>query len=94
MSLAPARNPQATVLNALLEGRSLSSTQLVNQYRVTNYRKVISNLRSKGYVIYSNREASNGQVGRPRTSYRLGTPTKSMMATVFALFGAQAFSGR
>jgi predicted ArsR family transcriptional regulator len=90
---APARNQRETVLNALLEGRELSSAQLRNQYRIPGYRNVIRELRNAGYAIYSNRAPSNGQVGRPATTYRLGTPSRAMVSLAYAIFGPSAFGG-
>lgn len=93
MSLATARSQKDVVLKALLEGRELSSAQLANQYRIPGYRNVIARLRSDGYPIYSNRASSNGQVGRPATTYRLGTPSRSMIGAAFRVFGARMFGG-
>ena len=48
--------------------------------------KQVSQLRSKGYAIYTNTRASDG-----KTFYRLGKPSREMVAQAYAMFGAEAF---
>jgi len=78
------RTQNEIVLQSLQAGRSLTSNQLRNQFRIPGYRAVINRLRNEGNCIYTNRDS------RGRVSYRLGTPKRSMIAFAYqaaALFG-------
>lgn len=74
-----------TVLNALKSGKSLTTSQLTNSYKVTSASEVIRQLRSEGYAIYTNTD-SNG-----KTSYRLGTPSRSMISAAYNMGGSALF---
>lgn len=74
------------VLNALLSGKSLTTAQLTNSYKVSSVSEIIRQLRSEGYSIYTNTN-SNGKV-----SYRLGTPSRRMIAAAYNAGGSALFS--
>ena len=61
------------VLNLLSKGESVSWKVLRNKFDLTSPRAMVDQLRSEGHMIYIN-ESTKG------TSYRLGTPTKSIIA--------------
>ena len=61
------------VLNLLSKGAPVSWTTLRNKFDLTSPRAMIDQLRVEGDMVYIN-QTSNG------TSYRLGTPTKSILA--------------
>ncbi len=61
------------VLNLLSKGEPVSWTTLRNRFDLTSPRAMIDQLRTEGHMVYIN-QTSNG------TSYRLGTPTKSILA--------------
>ena len=61
------------VLNLLSKGAPVSWTALRNKFDLTSPRAMIDQLRTEGHMVYIN-ESSKG------TSYRLGTPTKSIIA--------------
>ena len=61
------------VLNLLSKGESVSWKVLRNRFDLTSPRAMVDQLRSEGHMIYIN-ESTKG------TSYRLGTPTKSIIA--------------
>ena len=61
------------VLNLLSKGSPVSWTSLRNKFDLTSPRAMIDQLRVEGHMVYIN-QTSNG------TSYRLGTPTKSILA--------------
>ena len=48
-----------TVLNALKNGKTLTTAQITNSYKVTSASEVIRQLRSEGYAVYTNPD-SNG----------------------------------
>jgi len=66
------------VLNALQEGRTLSSAQMKAFFNVGNPQAVIQSLRFKGYAIYLNTVTDTK--GRTRRVYRLGTPSRAVVA--------------
>jgi hypothetical protein len=45
----------------------------------------VQELRAEGYSIYTNK-TKNG------TAYRLGNPTRAMVATAYAVMGSSAFA--
>ena len=61
------------VLNLLSKGAPVSWTALRNKFDLTSPRAMIDQLRTEGHMVYIN-QTSKG------TSYRLGTPTKSIIA--------------
>lgn len=66
------------VLNALQEGRTLSSAQMRAMFKTGNPQAVIQSLRFKGFPIYLN--TVKDTKGRVRNVYRLGTPSKRVIA--------------
>ena len=62
------------VLNLLSKGAPVSWTTLRNKFDLTSPRAMIDQLRAEGHMVYIN-ESSKG------TSYRLGTPTKSIISS-------------
>jgi|TARA_B100000768_G_scaffold35630_1_gene34243 hypothetical protein len=66
-------NKKTKVLNLLSKGTSVSWKALRSKFDLTSPRAMVDQLRSEGHMIYIN-NSSNG------TSYRLGTPTKSIIA--------------
>ena len=69
---------EAKVLNALQEGRTLSSAQMVSYFGTGNPQAVIQSLRFKGFPIYLNTVTDTK--GRSRNVYRLGTPSRAVIA--------------
>ena len=61
------------VLNLLSKGAPVTWSTLRNKFDLNSPRAMIDQLRVEGHMVYIN-ESSNG------TSYRLGTPTKSIIA--------------
>lgn len=79
---------QSKVLNVLKTGKQFSAAAIANQLRTTEGTVAarISELRSMGYPIYSN-VAKNGN-----KAYRLGRPSRAMVAAAFASQGASVFN--
>ena len=69
---------QARVLNALKEGQALTSADIRNRYKAGNPQAVIQALRFAGNPIYLNTVKSS--TGRKTLKYRLGTPSKAIIA--------------
>ena len=61
------------VLNLLSKGESVSWKVLRNRFDLTSPRAMIDQLRSEGNMVYINKTDKG-------TTYRLGTPTKSIIA--------------
>ena len=66
-------NKKTKVLNLLSKGTSVSWKALRSKFDLTSPRAMVDQLRSEGNMIYINK-STNG------TSYRLGAPTKSIIA--------------
>jgi hypothetical protein len=66
------------VLTALQSGRTLSSAQLKSQFGAGNPQAIIQSLRFKGFPIYLN--VVTDTKGRSRNVYRLGTPSRAIIA--------------
>ena len=69
---------ESKVLSALQEGRTLSSAQMRAYFGTGNPQAVIQSLRFKGYPIYLNTVTDTK--GRSRNVYRLGTPSRAVIA--------------
>ena len=74
-----------TVLNLLQKG-SLSVTQASKRFGIksTSLGARVSELRKQGYAVYTNRTEKG-------TSYRLGTPSREMVALAYQAAGQRAF---
>ena len=66
-------NKKTKVLNLLSKGLPVSWKSLRSKFDLTSPRAMVDQLRSEGHMIYIN-ESTKG------TSYRLGAPTKSIIA--------------
>lgn len=80
------KSQKETVLNALLNGKTLTTAQLTNSFRIASPSEVIRQLRSEGYAVYTNTD-KNGKV-----SYRIGKPSRSMIAAAYNLSGSALFT--
>jgi|TARA_B110000483_G_C18104086_1_gene507000 hypothetical protein len=78
MSNTTTLTKEQKVLNALQEGRTLSSAQMKSFFGTGNPQAVVQSLRFKGYSIYLN--VVTDTKGRSRNVYRLGTPSRAIVA--------------
>ena len=69
----------AKVIAALESGVELTGKQIESRYNVGNARALISSLRMQGYPVYLNKRVSTYD-GETYSKYRLGTPTRSVVA--------------
>ena len=66
------------VLEALKSGEQLTAKQITARFGVANPAAAVSALRLKGYAIYLNEhKTAKGEVSK---KYRLGNPTRAMVA--------------
>lgn len=79
---------QAKVLKTLKSGKQFTAGQMAGLFGTTTASVVtrISELRAQGYSIYGN-TAKNG-----KTAYRLGSPSRQMVAAAYASAGSSIFS--
>jgi len=59
---------------------------MTSRFAVANPTATVSALRQKGYAIYANSRTNKG--GETRTFYRLGTPTKAVIAAGYKALAA------
>ena len=69
---------------------TLTSAQARARFGIVNVGARIEELRSEGYCIYTNKKTLAD--GRRITYYKLGKPTREMVAMAHAVLGAQAFA--
>ena len=72
----------AKLIAALEDGAELTAKQINARYRVKNARALISSIRMQGYPVYLNKRVSTYN-GETYSKYRLGTPTRSVVAAGF-----------
>ena len=69
------------VLNLLSKGNAVTWSAMRNKFDLTSPRAMVDQLRTEGHMVYINQTSSG-------TSYRLGTPTKAILAAgVSKVFG-------
>jgi hypothetical protein len=81
---------QAKLLNYLSTGASVTARQIAGSFGLKNPHDAIHQLRSQGHCIYSNKATLAD--GTETTKYRIGRPSKRMVAVANIVLGAQAFT--
>jgi len=71
---------------ALLAGRELTAKQISAQFGVVSPRSVISAVRQRGNAVYLNKRTDTK--GRVTRKYRIGTPSKAVVAAGFRALAA------
>jgi predicted ArsR family transcriptional regulator len=76
------------ILKTLKSGQAYTVGQLASLVGTTkpSIRARVSELRSEGHAVYANTRSSDG-----KTFYRLGTPSRAMVAAAYAAMGSAAF---
>ena len=69
---------------------TLTVAQAQARFGITNVGARIEELRAEGHCIYTNKKKLSD--GRTITYYRLGKPSREMIATAHAVLGGQAFA--
>ena len=78
---------QSKVLEALMNtDRGLTAAQIEARFGVGNARSTVSALRMNGYAIYANKHTDTK--GSTKTFYRLGTPTRKVVAAGYKALAA------
>ena len=84
MSVTKSQNEK--LVEFFKSGKDITEGQARTRFGVSNFPTHIAELRAEGYSIYKNK-TKNGA-----TVYRLGTPSRAMVAAAYSLMGAQAFA--
>ena len=69
---------QSRVLEALQSGEQLTAKQIAARFGVKNPTATISDIRLSGFAVYANKHTDTK--GRVSTKYRLGTPSREVVA--------------
>ena len=77
------------VLESFKRGDEMTAKQIEATYKGSSGRGIVQSLRKQGYAIFSNSRTNSR--GVTRNFYRLGTPTRKMVAAGFAALGNDAF---
>lgn len=80
------------LLKYLQSGRDITANQARAKFGITNVSARISELRKAGYAIYLNEKTTSG--GYTIKAYRLGTPTRRMVAVANFVNSNPSFFGK
>ena len=69
---------------------TLTAAQARARFGIVNVGARIEELRAEGHCIYTNKKKLSN--GKTITFYRLGKPTREMVAMAHAILGGQAFA--
>ena len=81
---------QAKLLNHLSTGAELTARQISGSFGLKNPHEAIRSLREQGHCIYSNKAVLAD--GTQTTKYRIGKPSRRMIALANAVAGASIFA--
>lgn len=77
------------LLEVLQQGDMLTAKQITQRFGIANPTAAVSNLRlNGGFAIYANKHVDNR--GRQTTKYRLGRPSRAVVAAGYRALGASA----
>jgi hypothetical protein len=81
---------QAKLLNYLQSGAEVTARQIHGSFGLSNPHDAIYQLRNQGHCIYSNKATLAD--GTETTKYRIGKPSKRMVAIANRIAGSSIFS--
>lgn len=79
-------NQHEKLMGFFKSGKEITAKQALGLFQVTNLAARVSELRAQGYSIYTNK-LKNG-----KTAYRLGKPSRRMVALAYSMVGNDAFT--
>lgn len=90
-TMATRKSQKDRLVTAFNSGYDFTTNQIASRLNVSDSRArfLITELRQEGWAIYSNKKSING-ANVP--VYRLGTPSRAMVAAAFASKGATLFA--
>jgi hypothetical protein len=80
---------QQTLLKHLSAGKAFTAKQIKASFGIAHPASSIRNLREQGYCVYANPAVVNGA---EVVKYRIGKPTRAMVALAAAIKGSSAFT--
>ena len=81
---------QAKLLNYLQSGADVTARQITGSFGLKNPHDAIHQLRNQGHCVYGNKATLAD--GTETTKYRLGKPSKRMVAIANAVLGSAVFT--
>ena len=75
------------LLEALQNGEQLTAKQITHRFGIANPTATVSDLRFGGYAIYANKRTNKR--GDTFTKYRLGTPSRAVVAAGYRALAEQ-----
>jgi predicted transcriptional regulator len=81
---------QAKLLNYLTTGAEVTARQIAGSFGLKNPHDAIHQLRNQGHCIYANKATLSD--GTETTKYRIGKPSKRMIAIATRVAGASVFT--
>lgn len=77
---------KSKLVRSLQNGSEFTAGQIAARFGLANPTATINTLRQEGYAIYANKRTNSR--GEVYTKYKLGKPTRRMVATGYRLWGA------
>lgn len=81
---------QNLLLKNLNAGKEFTPKQITASFGIAHPASAIRNLREQGFCVYSNKAVLSD--GTETTKYRMGRPTRKMVAIANAVCGATVFT--
>lgn len=80
------------LLSYLLTGSDISANQARSRFGISNVTARISDIRKMGYAVYLNEKTTSN--GRTIKTYRIGSPTRFMVAVANFVASNPSFYGK
>ena len=77
------------LINHLKKGHTVTASEITGKFGLANPTEAIRQIRMKGYAVYGNKTTLWD--GTAATKYRLGQPSRAMVAAAYQLTGADLF---
>lgn len=81
---------QDLLLKHLQAGKSFTAKQISASFGIAHPASAVRTLREQGYCVYSN--TATLSTGKVATKYRLGKPSRRIVALAAKVMGADAFT--
>lgn len=78
---------QSRLLEAFQNGEELTAKQIAARFGIANPTATVSDLRFAGFSVYANQSVDTK--GRVSTKYRLGTPSRAVVAAGYRALSMQ-----
>ncbi len=77
------------LLQFFKNGGNITEMQARSRFNLKNLSATVNNLRNQGYAVYANQKVSS--TGQTLTVYRLGHPTRAIIAAGYQLLGVGGY---